>query len=470
MGCYVQTSTEQRDPYFKPVFLYPDEDDKWWVSDEPGKKSGWLYNPLSGKTPPSSGWKTNLMDDGWNDDTSVTVTNGSLPHLASQFMVSASGAAAEWLPSLGLFNRTERWLNGRPVYDNMDGWLLYHGSGGDGWMIGKQFRSGSLKGSRAHHSPASEGNWTYWDYWVWKPASVTVTEIERGILNSGGTTQVNEIYFGGYLDNTSTLPPIPRMPTTSPPTQGPHIPRQPTQGPPTPWPLAPRLPTYRPPTTRLSTPRPPSTRPPTTTLPTPWPLAPRLPTYRPPTLGPPGTRLPTTRQPGTRQLTNLEILKALYSQIQKTTPGPPNLSPPTPGPTTLRPSSTRLPGSRPHNPPPPPPLGGYGGSMDKRQKIIANTVTDSFLSSVYAVIGWHCKHHTLREIVDFTTTLTRGGTNFKMTLWLQSRIGINCSEVVEQICENIILHEPHPFSCSEHASKSNPLCLALVRPENIYCH
>ena len=414
MGCYVQTSTEQRDPYFKPVFLYTDEDDK---------------------KPPSSGWKTNLMDDGWNDDTTVTVTNGSLPHLVSQFMVSASGAAAEWLPSLGLFNRTERWLNGRPVYDNMDGWLLYHGSGGDGWMIGKQFRYGSLKGSRAHHSPASEGNWTYWDYWVWKPASVTVTEIERGILNSGGTTQVNEIYFGGYLDNTSTLPPIPRMPTTSPPTQGQHIPRRPTYAPLTPWPLAPRLPTYRPPTTRL-------------------------PTYRPPTM-----MLPTQRQPGTGRLTNLEILKALYSQMKKSTPKPSN-----PGPTTQRPSGTRVPGSRPHNQPPPP-LGGYGGSNDRRQKIIATTVTDSFLPSLSAVTGFQCNHLILVEVVDFKTILIGGGTNFRMTLRLQSKIGFECGWVgFEKTCENIILHEPLPFSCTKHESESNPLCLALVRPEKICCH
>ena len=246
--------------------------------------------------------------------------------------------------------------------------------------------------------------------------------------------------------------------TLWPPTPAPTIPTPTNQSPTNPRPTTPKPTTQWPPTSQPTQgqhiPR----------RPTPWPLAPRLPTYGPPTPGPPSTRLPTTRQPGTR-LTHLEILKALYSQMQKTTPGPPNPRPPTSGPTTIRPS-----GSRPHNRPPPPPLGGYGGSNDRRQKIIATTVTDSFLPSVYSVIGSQCNHLILREVVDFTTILTRGGTNFRMTLWLQSRIGFDCSEVVEQVCENIILHEPLPFSCTKHKSQSNPLCLALVRPENIYCH
>ena len=182
MGYYVQTSTEQSDPYFEPVFLYPDEDDKWWVGH--GKKSGWLYNPISSKTPPYSGWQIVGLFPGdlWFDP-SVTVTNGPLPHLASQFMVTASGGAAAKWSSLGLFTRTERWWNGRPVFVNTHGRFLHHGFGSDGWMIGKKFRYGTLRGSQAHFSPESERNWSYAHYGAWKPASVNVTKIEKGSIN-----------------------------------------------------------------------------------------------------------------------------------------------------------------------------------------------------------------------------------------------------------------------------------------------
>ena len=56
-GCFVQSSTDQSDEMFEAVYLYPDEEDNWWVNDTPGKKEGWLQNPNPSTTPPRDGWK-----------------------------------------------------------------------------------------------------------------------------------------------------------------------------------------------------------------------------------------------------------------------------------------------------------------------------------------------------------------------------------------------------------------------------
>ena len=99
---YIQTSTEQGYEKFQAVDLYPDEDDRWWVSSTPGKKKGWLRNPIPSKSLPTSGWQ---YTDGksWHDDPTLTISPGPLPPLARQFTVTATGAAAEsWPECLGL--------------------------------------------------------------------------------------------------------------------------------------------------------------------------------------------------------------------------------------------------------------------------------------------------------------------------------------------------------------------------------
>ena len=72
---YVQSSTDQSDEMFEAVYLYPDEEDNWWVNDTPGKKEGWLQNPNPSTTPPRDGWK---YYDGtsWTSDVTLTVTPG----------------------------------------------------------------------------------------------------------------------------------------------------------------------------------------------------------------------------------------------------------------------------------------------------------------------------------------------------------------------------------------------------------
>lgn len=126
----------------------------------------------------------------------------------------------------------------------------------------------------------------------------------------------------------------------------------------------------------------------------------------------------------------------------------------------------------PATPPPPgskfPVLGGYGGpeNIGHEQKMIAATATTSFLSSVSRVTGEECDHLTLVEVVEFSRQIV-AGTNFRLTLRLRSRSGMDCSEVVERVCENIVLYRPLPYACTP--SKNNSQCLTLSGPEDISC-
>ena len=58
---------------------------------------------------------------------------------------------------LGVYNKTERWWTGRPVYVNTEGRLLYHAK--LVWMIGPDIGYYVLHGSWSHQNPASERNW-----------------------------------------------------------------------------------------------------------------------------------------------------------------------------------------------------------------------------------------------------------------------------------------------------------------------
>ena len=127
---------------------------------------------------PTSEWQYYDYDgESWQDDPSLVVTPGPLPR---RFNVTASGAAAEKWPSyLGVFTRTERWWQGRPVYTNTGGRLLHYGAyGTDYWVIGDTIGYNALAGSRAHHSPSMERRWAYWTGSEHKPASVTVRGLD----------------------------------------------------------------------------------------------------------------------------------------------------------------------------------------------------------------------------------------------------------------------------------------------------
>ena len=185
-GYYVQSSTEQDNEMFQAVYLYRNYKDKWNVGYKP-EEGGYLSNDSPSKTPtwPTGGWQ---YVDGIAEiyDDNLTVTPGPLSPLPRSFIVTARGAAEEqWPHCLGSYIREQRWWNGRPVYANVYGMLLYHGPEDYGWVIGEKLGYSALRGSRARHSPDSEVNWRYWsnygsNYWSdWKPASLFVTDFDK---------------------------------------------------------------------------------------------------------------------------------------------------------------------------------------------------------------------------------------------------------------------------------------------------
>ena len=192
---YVQSSTEQSNDQYTARYLYKDEDDDWMVGPTPGGKTLWMGNINSTNLTTGDGDWVVSFNDTWYFDHSITVTPGPLPPLPSQFIVTASSSGefakiSDSLEDLGVFNKTERWWAGRPVYMNTQGHFLYHSF--QSWMIGHKLGYFTLMGSKSYKSPADVKSWTYvvtetttyLDGYSYtssngeKPASVTVLEGE----------------------------------------------------------------------------------------------------------------------------------------------------------------------------------------------------------------------------------------------------------------------------------------------------
>ena len=184
-GHYVQTSTERESEHYKAVYMYPDSNLMWWVGPSPGAQAGWLHNPTPSETLPEfmaeNDWQCwNNSDRSWTVDPFLTIFPGCLSDLSPGYRVSATrDAARSWPAALGAFRMTQRWWNGRPVFENNKGWFLHHGQS-VGWMIGSKIGKHELMGShRSHHNPASEKHWKYFDFDAskFRSASVIITAL-----------------------------------------------------------------------------------------------------------------------------------------------------------------------------------------------------------------------------------------------------------------------------------------------------
>ena len=156
-GCYVQKSTEQSNGFYIKRYLCSKyfKNIKWWfVSPEEIESETSLVWMMSKEL--RTGWRY-YDGDTWHPDPSLTVIPGSLPPLPSQYTVTASVESSEF-QYLGVFNKTERWWSGRPVYINDQGEFLYHDSR---WTIGPELGYYSLQGSKSYQSPECEERWTY---------------------------------------------------------------------------------------------------------------------------------------------------------------------------------------------------------------------------------------------------------------------------------------------------------------------
>ena len=166
--CYVQSSTDQSSEKYIGRFLYYTlEYDAWVVAPTIPSMSFHILPSIMEFDIMSKELQTGWMyADGftWKSDPSLTINPGPLPPLPTQFTVTTavrpSSISGVYKSISGVYNKTERWWAGRPVYVNIDGMLLYHDWS---WMIGDELGYTFLWGSQSHHSPDCEGNWTYTD-------------------------------------------------------------------------------------------------------------------------------------------------------------------------------------------------------------------------------------------------------------------------------------------------------------------
>ena len=162
-GCYVQKSTEQSNGLYIKRYLCSKyfKNIKWWfISPEVIESEASLVWMRSKKL--RTGWEY-YDGDTLQPDPSMTVIPGSLPPLPSQFTVKASGDLGEEFESsefqyLSVFNKTERWWSGRPIYVNDQGDFLYHESR---WTIGTELGYYSLQGTKSYQSPVCEKSWSF---------------------------------------------------------------------------------------------------------------------------------------------------------------------------------------------------------------------------------------------------------------------------------------------------------------------
>ena len=182
MEAFVQKNTEKNNnEKFWPSYMYQNKKNQWLVGPNIGSPGGWLVNPKKSKKVPTEGWRV-AVGRKYEKDPALKVTHGSLT-LSMQYEVKATGDAADECPSCsGVFNKTERWWNGRPVYENTNRHYLYHGSSGDGWVIGEKIgQRGFLKGYQSYQSPVDQSRWDYWNGSMYKLASVVVSSISARV-------------------------------------------------------------------------------------------------------------------------------------------------------------------------------------------------------------------------------------------------------------------------------------------------
>ena len=155
---YIQTNTEQTRT---SRYLYKNINGAWTVGRNPG--TTWFWNKQTSETVPTSGWEVaDNNNAGWQADPNLTITAGPLTDICKNVTISASGSA-KLQPSksrLGVFTRTEKWYNSRPVYINNFGNHLYVTDDGF-WSIGQVIGVYVLRSTGAPLHVVDATNWVY---------------------------------------------------------------------------------------------------------------------------------------------------------------------------------------------------------------------------------------------------------------------------------------------------------------------
>ena len=186
-GCYMQTTTEPKSHAIRHYFLFLHDKKEWFVSETKVKNAfsvEWLRSSSPSEEPPMDKWefRTHLPPiNKWSPDPSLKITRGPMTSLCCTLKVDLFHAAAEKYPDLqGEFTRTNRWLYGRPVFQNSHGRLLFQhndhsATGNDGWAIGWEIGKAYLRGLMARHCPSQENSWSYWNGIKMVKATIIIT-------------------------------------------------------------------------------------------------------------------------------------------------------------------------------------------------------------------------------------------------------------------------------------------------------
>lgn len=177
-GCYKQVATEEHwDPSGRfSIYIYRASDEVWYISGTPGKIAGWMKNTSKSETLPLTGW---MYWNGkqWCSDPSVKIQFGSLSpdQQCGDVRIQMRGAAADkWPKCGGLFTKTDKYFNGKPVFVNNQS-LYLHSSGVGTWSVGLKIGRFYIRSTSAGLCPAQIKTWTYWTGSEDKPADVIIS-------------------------------------------------------------------------------------------------------------------------------------------------------------------------------------------------------------------------------------------------------------------------------------------------------
>jgi len=174
---YKQVTTDTDTHVVKHRYLYKDisGSGKWYVGSELDDNRGWFRNTnKAASTVPTSGWEYIYDGDWQDDDPTLTVREGGLTNICGQYLVSATGPAAEkWPKFLGQFSVTDDWLNGRPVYTNSHSQVMYVCRDGT-WCIGHDIEFRAIRSINEPMFPDQATDWDFYDRSSWHEADVSV--------------------------------------------------------------------------------------------------------------------------------------------------------------------------------------------------------------------------------------------------------------------------------------------------------
>ena len=148
------------------MFLYRDAQRAWRAGEVLGSTDDChLYHPPTEEdmdTPPLDGWLFRGVEDHelLQVDTTLVITRGPM-HPPQTILIEATGEVAALYPRhLGTFTMTDEWYNGRPVYKNEDGKILWGGDE-DCCLVGECTCCRDQDVIRSH---LEDGHWRVWYY------------------------------------------------------------------------------------------------------------------------------------------------------------------------------------------------------------------------------------------------------------------------------------------------------------------